>query len=360
MQRTLILALAAFVLAACSKDTTETPNLSTQKIYASILLTETTRVELNANKQTVWTAGDQIVVHGPEDMRLYQFDGKTGDRNGTFTHIGNYNVADYAATFAFDRYYAYLHQGSVSIGKLANGTPVLFMFANATQSYQKGSYGASDNPIVGTSDDGVNFSFQNMLGYLRLSVTGDQVIQSITLTGNNEEVIAGQIFTPIDEIPTFYWQTKGTTITLDCGEGVQLTDTPTEFYIVVPAVTFTKGFTATLNFTDGTNFPKSTSKSVTIERNTIQPMKSFATGGDIEWQVVTIEHTGSWVAAPLLGNASGYIEWGEGTTSLFGELTSFTYTDGAASHTITVKASNASTVELTSCTGITKLDVSNL
>lgn len=358
MQRTLIGALAALILTACSTDTTETPDLNTQDIYASIAPTLTTRVELNDQKQTVWTTGDQIVVHGPENMRLYEFNGETGDRNGTFTHIGNFNVTDYATKYACDRYYAYIYEGSATIGT-ASGTPVLFMNAQATQSYKKESYGVGDNPILGTSDDGTNFSFQNMLGYLRLSITGDQAVQTITLTGNNNEVIAGQLYTPINNIPTIFWNTKGTTITLDCGEGVQLTDTPTEFYIVVPPVTFTKGFTVTLNLTDGTIFPKSTSKAVTIERNTIQPMKHFATGGDVQWQIVTLYHTGTQVAAPLLNNATGYIEWGDGTTSILGEVTSFDYTDGAASHTITVKAANASTVELNSCAGITKLDLSN-
>ncbi|MBR5464958.1 MAG: membrane lipoprotein lipid attachment site-containing protein [Alistipes sp.] len=360
MRRTLLLAFAVFVLAACSKDTTETPDLSTDKIYASILPTDATRVELNANKQTVWTAGDYIVVPGPADMRLYQFDGQTGDRNGTFTYRGTYNVTNYATDYVFDRYYAYLRQETVSLGRLNNGTPVLFMDANSVQHYKKGSYGATDNLIVGASDDGKNFSFQNVLGYLRLSITGDKAVKSITLTGNNEEPIAGQIYCPISDIPNAYWYQKESTITLDCGTGVQLTDSPTEFYIVVPPVTFSKGFTVVLTFTDGSTYLKSTSKAVTIARNMIQPMKNFATNGEVQQQVVTIEHTGSWIAAPLLKNAMGSIEWGDGTTSLLDELTSFTYTDGAASHTITIKATNVTTVELTNCTGITKLDVSNL
>ena len=82
------------------------------------------------------------------------------------------------------------------------------------------------------------------------------------------------------EIDTYGWyQPDGDTITLDCGEeGVQLTDSPTEFYITMAPTVFEEGITVDITFTDGTMFPKATSKSVVVSRNTIQPMAALGVG----------------------------------------------------------------------------------
>ena len=360
MRKLLLFAWSAIALVACSHDTTESPELGTKTIYATLASDDDSRVELNERKQTVWTAGDQIVVNGPDDMTVWQFNGQTGDRSGSFTYTGYFNFPNYSSTYQFDRYYAYLYDGPVTLGHTPDGVALLFMTARQQQTYKKGSYGVGDSPIIGTSDDGENFTFKNMLGYLRLSIKGNQTLESILFQGNNQEILAGTFYAPINDLFNTTWhEGQSTQITLDCGDGVQLTDTPTDFYIVLPPMTFEKGFSVTLNFTDGSLYPKSTSKEIVIERNAILPMATFDLGGEVDWQIATIYHTGTTVSAPLVGNGSGTIDWGEGTVSLLGELTSFTYTDGKPSHTITVKAINADQLAIDGCSGITKLDLSN-
>jgi hypothetical protein len=61
------------------------------KIYAYTDVDNGSRVELNSNTKTVWTAGDQILVMGDSQLEAWQFTGKTGDRYGEFTRVRTYD-----------------------------------------------------------------------------------------------------------------------------------------------------------------------------------------------------------------------------------------------------------------------------
>ena len=88
--------LVATVVVACTEATVDEPKndaSGADKIYATIadinIDGDDTRVELNKNLQTVWNAGDQIMVYYNNLMREYTFDGKDGDRSGSFTQTAN-------------------------------------------------------------------------------------------------------------------------------------------------------------------------------------------------------------------------------------------------------------------------------
>ena len=106
MKRFLSFVLAAISTIACTQREIEEARLSPDgdKIYASIASTET-KVQLNDLKQTVWTEGDQIYVIGPDIYAVYQFDGKTGDRSGSFTKVG-WGTPPGTYGVYFDQYYA--------------------------------------------------------------------------------------------------------------------------------------------------------------------------------------------------------------------------------------------------------------
>ena len=76
----------------------------------------------------------------------------------------------------------------------------------------------------GIGSDASNFSFKNLMGYLRLSLTGDKMVESITLEGNNGEYLGGARYTHLEDISINGWYSDVTTsLTLNCN-GVQLTD----------------------------------------------------------------------------------------------------------------------------------------
>ena len=121
------------------------------------------------------------------------------------------------------------------------------------------------------------------------------------------------------------------------------------------------GITVEVSFTDGTTFIQATSKPITITQNTIQPMAVIKTS-DVEYQQINIKHTGTTFTTPTISGGTslaGYIEFGDGTTSLLNLLTSYDYTDSQTEHTISIKTRNADTIEIDNCDGIIAIDLSN-
>lgn len=369
MKRGLLYLLVLATLASCAKDAAvDEPRVdgAEEKIYATIDDSDyadsddDTRVELNDKKQTVWTAGDKILTFENGNIYERKFDGKTGDRNGSFSKTGTSYTDPYGETTNYDKYYA-LYLSDLTVAQFSDKSPGFGTTIPATQYYKDHSYGLNTNAMLGTSSDGKNYQFINLMGYLRLSLTGNKMVKSITLESNNGETLAAHIY--VHKSSDYIISDKtSTSITLDCGDGVQLTDVPTEFYFTILPTTLSKGISVVVNFTDGTVFPKSTSKSITIERNTIQPMKNFNTGGEVQWQTVSIVHKGNKVAAPRFEGSSaltGYIYWGDDFMSDVNSLFSYSYLDGMETHTITTKTMNALSISLDNCRGISEIDFSN-
>jgi flavodoxin len=69
---------------------------------------------------------------------------------------------------------------------------------------------------------------------------------------------------------------SGKVLTLDCGVGVALSSTATTFDIAVPPMTFSKGFKVRLYESDSKYMEKSTTKSFTVDRSSLNPISSFA------------------------------------------------------------------------------------
>lgn len=367
MKRGLLYLLALVTLASCAKDAAvDEPRVdgAEEKIYASIDDSEYsaydgTRVELNDKKQTVWTAGDKIMTFSNDALKLWQFDGKTGDRSGSFIYAHNYGPPK-PGYVDYDQYYA-IYLADLTYGAYSDKSPIFYTTLPSTQSYKAQSYGLNTNAMLGTSSDGKNYKFKNLFGYLRLSISGGKIVDNIVIKGGKNEAIAGSFKFDKNGKLTLY-DNKAYSITLDCENSVQLTDIPTDFYITMPPIVLSKGITVTINFTDGTVFTKSTSKSITIERNTIQPMQNFSTGGEVEWQTIVISHSGGIVYSPYFYGTSalsGFIYWGDDYMSNINNSSSYTYDDNKASHTITTKTMCATAVEITNCKGISEIDLTN-
>ncbi|MBO7321703.1 MAG: hypothetical protein J6U80_07255 [Bacteroidales bacterium] len=362
MKRYVLIVLTAIMVIACTQHEVDDvlSGAGEGKIYASIMGSDT-KVQLNELKQTVWTAGDRIYVIGPDHYGAYTFDGNTGDRSGSFTRTAEGTPPDQQGYY-FDQYYA-IYSNFISYGRYSNGDGVIFAQVPQVQQYMDHSYGLSANTMVATSQDGVNFSFKNVLGYLRLSLIGDKKVRSIALHGNNNEIMSGIFYFDLGDIYNHIWYDQlSNSIVLDClEEGIQLSETPQEFYMVVPPVTFSGGFTISVNFTDGTSCPQSTSKNLQIEANTIYPMATVNTS-ESGWAYMYINHTGEAVSYPILigeSSVTGVINFGDGTSASAGGNYIHNYVDANPSHTITVKSKGAEGFVIYGCDGITKIDLSN-
>lgn len=316
------------------------------------------RVQMDDAHKMVWTANDYIYVFGPNTCKRYKFSGATGDRTGTFKLANTYTPLEYG----FDKYYAVCPFGGYKImttsGKFRfySKTPGI-----GTQAYEPNSGAVAATMVFATSDDSENFTFKNVLGFLRVSLTGEKSVKSIELTDNSGETIAGSYYFHHTEPEELYWYSnKSSSILLDCGEGVKLSDKPTDFYFAMMPMVLKGGVTINVTFTDGTIFPQSTSKEISIVRNTIQPMAVINTS-DVTYQTVGITYKGTDVLLPVIGGAtslSGYVDWGDGNISILGLVTSYGYLDELSNHRITIKVRNANKIKFNGCYGVEEIDLS--
>lgn len=367
-----LLVLFASVLQACTDRDEFEGKInagSAATIYATIE-GQQTKVQLNDQMKTVWTANDKIVVLGNDKVAFYTFTGNTGDRNATFNLNGAVDYDPESTIYDYGENYYALYPSVENLGDISQikSQSVLAFFREAPtlQNYIEGSYDPEANIMIGTSTNGTSFAFKNLLGYLKLSFTGSKKVRSITLSGNNNEYISGKAAFTVNNYSLYSWYgttTRYTSITLDCSEaGVQLSESPTDFYFALVPTYFSKGITIEVTFTDETSFIKSTTKTITINRNAIQPMAALSTDNAAELQICKILFTGANIeglAFEGTPSMSGYVDWGDGSSqSSVLECSSHSFAGGSGTYTITASLRDATTVTLTSCKGVSSIDLS--
>ena len=297
------------MFAACSKDTAkDLANAKPiDKFYATIADNDS-RAQLDEKCRTVWSAGDSIsVFNKTTGNECWRFTGKTGDTSGEFIKVGGdagEPINEVVAIYPYN-VWSTIHNDYTEWSPIIQGDSVRTAVP-VTQKYVKDSFGGGGCIMVarGKTDE---LPFRNVMGWIRLSLTGTNTIKSIVLYGYNNEILAGvatigedlgvqmtpnTIIPPVavnPDIPVsggaeltasdngVATQDKEDykAIVLDCGEGVQLTAEPTDFYIAVVPQTFSKGFCVNIIDSENQMASFATNKSVTIERNHIVPMKAI-------------------------------------------------------------------------------------
>ena len=167
------------------------------------------------------------------------------------------------------------------------------------QTYKPNSFDGSAAPMVGKGNHAEPLHFMNLCGSLAINITGTEKIKSILFqTKAGEKVSGGATVDPdyADYPVITMGEATDDYIVLDCGEGVQLSGTPTSFHFVLPPATY-NGFDLLITTTDGQFMQKSTDKQLTIKRSIITKAASFA-----------FENTaGTFVNLSERGNANCYI-----------------------------------------------------
>ena len=239
-----------------------------------------TRVYANEKLYLRWTADDRVSIFNKITYnQQYKFLGETGDNSGGFNRV---DAAEFVTGNPIPHVVSvYPYQEATKITE----EEVLTLTLSAEQHYAENTFGLGANTMISVSSDNV-LLYKNVGGYLVIKLYGEGVsVSSITLKGNNSEKLAGKatVTMPVDGDPSVEMASEATTeITLICETPVQLganAEESTEFWFVVPPVTFDKGFTVSITKTSGSVFEKSTSKSVTIERNHLSKMSPIEVEG---------------------------------------------------------------------------------
>ena len=276
-------AIAAILFLGCSRPDIVEPVHPSEKAY-HVWGDSPTRVHLDGS-HLYWNADDELSLFWSQANVKYIFRGEDGSTDGPIEAAqGNVTEGD-----LLDNTYAlYPYDGSATIA--SNG--VITTSLPQSQDYLAGSMAKEANLMVAVTKDAESSDLflRNAFGYLRLQFYGDDItIKNISISGNNNEVIAGRCFitAKYDVAPKVAMDNNGSqTITLNCGEGVTLSSSqaePTEFIVVLPPMTLTRGITVRTANADGKGFEMTTYNPVQIIRNTIQTMAEVKViSGNIE------------------------------------------------------------------------------
>lgn len=124
-----------------------------------------------------------------------------------------------------------------------------------------------------TSLDGTVY-FKNVCGLLSFDLTGAEKVTAIKVTAPSNNYLAGTIsnFAYANgaiSYSSFSRTGSSTSATLNCGEGVQLSDTEaTSFYFAMPAKTYS-ALTIDITIESGAQFTFKTTSSATIEKSSL-------------------------------------------------------------------------------------------
>ena len=282
MKRSILLGVIALFAASCTvqeADPLINSNDETEAVfYAMFEQPESPDTKVYANEQLLirWHEDDRVSIFNQVTYnQQYQFTGKTGDNSGGFRKVSS---DEFMTGNAIDDIVAvYPYQPETFLAE----DEVLTMDLPAEQIYAPNTFGRGANTMMSVSS-GNMLMFRNAGAYLMFSLYGDCLpISSITLKGNNNEKLSGKAYVsmPLNGIPSLQVVGDATeasnAITLRCEEPVTLGTTAgecTEFWFVVPPVTFSKGFTITIMQANGGTIERSTSKSVSLTRNKLSKM----------------------------------------------------------------------------------------
>lgn len=277
-------ATAAAIFSACNEEVIE-PSAGDDAPVLTIGFEDAdTRIQLDEELKTIWTKNDCISVFYLSDAnQKWQFQGETGSRIGYFKSIDSGTATEDMGKIVV----VYPYDGDYSIN---TETYELKASLPAVQTYMKDSYGLDGNMMVSQSENN-QLALKSVCGWLKLQLTGSgEKVNSINVRGNDGEQVAGVLYIDSDDASSVLASDRtdisdeevGTEVTLVCPDGVTLGSEPADFFIALPPQTFSKGLLVEVNCSNDIQYCKYTQKSITIERNTIQPLKAINTEDDMD------------------------------------------------------------------------------
>ena len=297
-------------------------------LYASIESLDATKTVMDEDNNVLWSAGDQIVAFMGTTIGVkYQIkESFVGSSAGGFSKVADSESGDdlVAGQEIDHNVVLYPYSASAWCMKNDSNTPTLSYKLNVvlpeTQFYAENSFGIGAFPMVAVSEDN-NLTFKNICGGLKLQFIGTAKIKSIKLEGLAGEKISGKssvVAYTENGVPTIAMATDDESyshVTLDCGEGVQLSETnPTTFIIAVPPMEFASGMQITVTDTDGlsrtlTNSSKNTIKRssllkfpVITYKSSVQPAVNLSEEGTANSYIVS--QKGTYKFSTVKGNSS--------------------------------------------------------
>ena len=356
--------VAVLALAGCQaeqapiiqEETGETPQKEARVFTATIEdeFSGETKTSLNSTGNVLWKKNDQVSIFaGGTVNEHYQVsddsEGKTAASLIKIPDGGFMAGTDIDHNVAF-----YPYASTAAIAKDESNYVISAIELPSTQTYAEGSFGNGAFPMaaVTSSTEDMNLKFKNVLGGLKLQLKGSATIATISITGNNNEILCGDVEVTVSGggVPSInLTDASAKTVTLDCGAGVALnTETATSFIIALPPRTMTGGFTVVVTDTESKQMEISTSKSQVITRSNLlkMPVVNYVGTVPVPDAVDLGLSSGlKWASFNLGASApeefGGYFAWGETETKTNYDVSTYVLCNGT-SKTLTKYNSDSS------------------
>lgn len=277
-----------FLIASCQQ--VELPvdeeRMSEPEFTAQVEAFDTqTKTGLDGNT-IIWSSGDQLAIFkGSSAADKYQVrEDCAGKTYGTFEIVAKGGDGQSTKEFQTNiAVYPYEPDLICTPGITGNGSMTSYQISGvtipSTQTYTAGSFADDSFPMAAltTGLNDHNLSFNNLCGALELQLKGSAKVKAIELRGNDNERLAGEatvtVYTDGSKPAITMASNASTTVTLDCGNGVQLNeDTATSFHITIPPTGFNKGFSVIITDSDGGGTELNTSKPNAVKRSYVHTM----------------------------------------------------------------------------------------
>ena len=279
MKKNILSALAiCAALLGCQKNEISETRPSGVELHATIEDDASTKTVMDESNNIRWSEGDQIIAfmksyYGHKYQVKSSFIGET---YADFSKVSSSNGDDLSAGMDWDHIVAYYpYAESIKCAKSGNNY-ALNVVLPSEQTYAAESFGNGSMAMVAVSENN-NITFKNVLGGIKLQLRGTQKVKSIKLEGKNNEKLSGAatVTAYTDETKPAITMASGasTSLTLNCGSGVQLNESKaTEFIIALPPVLFSKGFTVTITDDAGNERTIETDKENSVLRSSLLVM----------------------------------------------------------------------------------------
>ena len=234
MKKFTILLVAVSALLACTK---EQPAEQTTTLSVGM---ESSKVELDASMQTVWTEGDSLsVFYMSANNECWTYSGKTGARTGEIKYIG-FHMPVSADIIGL---YPYNLRASLEDGKISTNLP-------AEQKFVPGSF-APGSAVMAAKSATSDLFFRYAVSVVRLNLIGDAKVRKITLKSALDEPLAGALRIKPGEssVETELLGNEKTVSLSISGQNVQ-TDSCSYFFCIAPG-TYERGFVIDLEYMGG-------------------------------------------------------------------------------------------------------------
>lgn len=270
----------------------------------------------------LWSAGDEIAAYAegmntPSKLVLTSGEGTT-----IASFSGSGTGEESVALYPFSSADAYVEG-------------VICLTIPQVQKYVKDSFGQGAFPMIATGSKASGFKFMNLCAVMKISMTGSAAIKSITLTANDPDTyLSGPATVDVgyDAEPELVMAAGGSNSVILEGKGTELsTDSPTDFYVVIPAQTYKGGITLTIDAYNDV-ITKTISSDLIFDRSQIRHLKDIELDVEVPDVVAdAVPENEIWYfttngSTLVLNKAHDW--WGYPETDFGANVVSNTYVDG--------------------------------